>query len=283
MQCDDYQFLLDEFVDGELDSETQVRVAGHIAKCHECSASVETLRKEAALYATYDRELDVSPELWAGVASRIGADAPASSGGSVLSFRRLLRLPQRNQILAAIAASLLLAALAASFAVLRDTGESKHEPVVQSPNVPTPALPPVVEGPRPDSVGAEPTPPNHVAAAPQPRTRVRHEPARRREPKSGESASSPSAPLVAVQSAEREYKRALQVLAKDADATRQGLTPELRASVDKTLASLDRNIEGTRAAAYENPKDPVAAQYMMSAYQQKLDALQDIASLSSRN
>jgi anti-sigma factor RsiW len=282
MQFDEYQDLLEEFVDGELDSETQESVASHVAGCSECSREVEILRRELELYSRYDRGIEVRPELWDGIASRIAVEREGdATNTAVLPFRRLLHHPQRNFIISAIAASVLLAALVVAPLVLRDAQPSNPE-VAARP----------VEGAQSEGSTGEPNPSTLVAPEVPlvPPTsdatkvdtpvanRVTTKPAARRQSVD----TSKSAPLFAVQSAEREYKRAIEVLSRDTDKARRTFAPELRDSVDKTLASLDRNIAGTRAVAYENPKDPIAAQYMMAAYQQKVETLQDIASLSTR-
>jgi hypothetical protein len=282
MQFDEYQDLLEEFVDGELDSETHQSVATHVAGCIECAHEVETLRRELELYARYDRGVEVRPELWAGIASTLAAEREQEpENAKVLPFRSLLRHPQRNFIISAIAASVLLAALVAAPIMLRDELPADTQRVATEP-VASPPLAPV-DPPRRDGTNegaVRPIPSNIDVKAPETRIANKRTPKRSSQRQTDDTPT--STPLVAVQSAEREYKRAIEVLSRDTDKARRSLTPELRDQFDKTIATLDRNIQGTRAAVYENPKDPIAAQFMMTAYQQKVETLQDIASLSTR-
>jgi len=168
-------------------------------------------------------------------------------------------------------------ALASSVVVLRQSREVAPVDTAEA----TPAESPTFDGgeetqPRSEGTPVD-TPDVHAPAVPAKPT------PRPRAPRQTRTVASTQAPpTLVVASAEREYQRAIEVLTPEVERTRLGLTPEVRESVDKTIASLDKNIAGTRTAAFENPKDPIAAQYMMAAYQQKVDALQDIASLSSR-
>ena len=226
MQCDEYQDLLEEFVDGELDSEANEAVASHLAGCAECSIEVDMLRRELELYARYDRSIEVRPELWAGIESRIAAERDnASPSATVLPFRRLLGHPQRNVVVAAIAASLLVAALAAAPGVLRELRETAPQQVANPPAVPSPAPePPQAKEPTDPIVKTAPGD-NETGAVP---TNVGYRPKSKsaRHARRGEEPR--TAPLLAVESAEREYKRAIDVLSRDSAQTRRSLTPELR-------------------------------------------------------
>jgi hypothetical protein len=48
------------------------------------------------------------------------------------------------------------------------------------------------------------------------------------------------------------------------------------ARLDQALASVDRTIAGTRKAVRQHPDDPVAVQYMLSAYSRKVDVLREM-------
>jgi hypothetical protein len=279
MKCDEYQPLLDELVDGDLDAATAEGVTAHVATCAACAREVELRRREAELFARYDRGFDVSPELWAGVASRLEAERV----GKVVPIAGRTSWSQRRTLFGAIAASLLVAALAASFALVRDRERSEPDRA-STPRTAPEVAPPTgeVAAPAANDIGEIVAPPSGAVSATSGPVRTRRRAPRTTTPRVDRGTTT-GAPLVAVQNAEREYRRAIEILSRDADESRLHLAPELRVRVDETLATLDRNIQGTRAAAYENPRDPIAAQFLMSAYQQKVDTLQDIASLASRN
>jgi hypothetical protein len=81
-----------------------------------------------------------------------------------------------------------------------------------------------------------------------------------------------------VREAERKYLAAISILARDVDRKQSQIDPETRLKLDQALASIDRTIASTRKAVKERPDDPVAAQYLLSAYARKVDTLREMAS-----
>jgi hypothetical protein len=54
------------------------------------------------------------------------------------------------------------------------------------------------------------------------------------------------------------------------------LKPSLRVEYERNLAVVDRAIAVTRRAALDNPRDAVAAEFLLSSYRSKLDFLNSI-------
>jgi len=79
MKCDDCLNLLETHVDGEATEHDSDQVRMHLAKCSSCEAEFEALTAETEMYARYDRELQVSPALWNGIAARIAEDRQTST------------------------------------------------------------------------------------------------------------------------------------------------------------------------------------------------------------
>jgi len=79
MKCDDCLNTLEAYVDGEAGERSAEQVRTHLLKCASCTVEFETLTAEIESYARYDRELQISPALWNGVAARIAADGNGSS------------------------------------------------------------------------------------------------------------------------------------------------------------------------------------------------------------
>ena len=78
--------------------------------------------------------------------------------------------------------------------------------------------------------------------------------------------------------AEQKYLAAISILSRDVNRRRSRLDPETVARFEQTLAAVDRTIAGTRRAVREHPDDPVAVQYMLTAYAKKIDVLREMAS-----
>ncbi|HYP52862.1 MAG TPA: zf-HC2 domain-containing protein [Pyrinomonadaceae bacterium] len=79
MRCEDCLAVVEEYFDGELNEETEGRVAAHVAACAECSEALDALADEHVLYARYDRGIEPSPALWQAVSARIAAADEAES------------------------------------------------------------------------------------------------------------------------------------------------------------------------------------------------------------
>ena len=71
MKCEETLNLLEEYLDGELHAEDQTQVSEHLITCASCARESAALAAEQELFARYDREIEVSPAVWAGIEERI--------------------------------------------------------------------------------------------------------------------------------------------------------------------------------------------------------------------
>jgi len=74
MKCDDCVNFLEVYLDGEAGERNSELVREHLMKCAGCTSAFEALTAENELFARYDRELEISPGVWNGIAARIAAD-----------------------------------------------------------------------------------------------------------------------------------------------------------------------------------------------------------------
>ncbi len=74
MKCDDCLNLLEVYLDGEAGERNSEHVQEHLMKCAGCTSAFEALTAENELFARYDRELEISPAVWNGIAAQIAAD-----------------------------------------------------------------------------------------------------------------------------------------------------------------------------------------------------------------
>ena len=75
---------------------------------------------------------------------------------------------------------------------------------------------------------------------------------------------------------ENQYQKAFSQL-NEAIKAQAPLTPSLRFEYEYNLAMIDNAIISTRQLARKNPKDPLAAQAMLAAYQSKIDLMNELA------
>jgi hypothetical protein len=104
---------------------------------------------------------------------------------------------------------------------------------------------------------------------------VNAELARARKPESPNRGLSPDE---LVREAEQKYLAAIAILSRDVNRRRSRLDADTRARFEQTLAAVDRTIAGTRRAVRQHPGDPVAVQYMLTAYAKKVEVLREMAS-----
>ena len=78
--------------------------------------------------------------------------------------------------------------------------------------------------------------------------------------------------------AEQQYLSAIEILSRDIERHRDVISPALLSQLETALAEVDRNIAATRRAAREQPRDPVAVQYLALAYEKKVELLREVTS-----
>ncbi|MFN2598078.1 MAG: hypothetical protein ABR563_12935, partial [Pyrinomonadaceae bacterium] len=93
----------------------------------------------------------------------------------------------------------------------------------------------------------------------------------------GAPANSAETPDQLVREAEQRYVAAINLLQKDVAKKRTTLDPQTVQRFDQSLAAIDRSISETRRAVAEHAGDPVAVQYMLSAYAKKVEVLREMA------
>jgi len=276
MSCEKWLPLIEEFIDGELDDSFIRGLRAHLAACGDCSSEYRQLLKEQELYQNYMRDIEVTPSLWAGVQARIQQNG--AGPGIFARIRRFASAFTAGPRLSPVYAMLLvLVAVAVTVIVMRrppapsgtpggpnDESIARNTsptptPVPSQTGTPTPGVKgtPKPESPRQESTIAENRPssrPPHVVVKP----------------------AQPTAEQ-AVREAEQKYVAAIAILSRDVNKHRSELDPAVAAKFEATLASIDFTIRETRRAVREHPGDPVAAQYMLAAYSEKLDVLKEMA------
>ncbi|HMW00894.1 MAG TPA: zf-HC2 domain-containing protein [Acidobacteriota bacterium] len=280
MNCDDYVLLLEEFVDGELGESDTKKVEVHLAACPACQKVLAELKEEQAIFARYDTGLELTPNLWQGIEDRLKAEGsfgtskpvePQGWGPKIKDwFTRHFHTPQLSPAFTMV---VVVAAVGLTVLVMRPKpaegpfssvnpginigpGSSTHDEVV------------IASTPKPEATAAviQPAPPRPVKPAPPPPAA----PAKR-EPSVQEL----------IRDAESKYRAAITVLTRDVKKRRTTMDPLLVARLDSTLEAIDHTIADTKLAVKMNPNDPVAAQYLLTAYAKKVEVLQEMASVAS--
>jgi anti-sigma factor RsiW len=290
--------LLQSYFDGELSSEMMERVATHIASCQECSAAQGEIETESAmLAATFAPELSLSVptgrlrlRLDAAIADlEIQQRSSAEHKGSRLRnwFSSLSApfsfVPQHAVGFASLIVVATLGIVLAFILMRPEQATTLNVAENVKPTVlPSVAVPEQKQTATAQS--AEEITPTMVKVS-APRGRAVNN-ARVRKPNMGRSEQrvepqpqfAESAAMASLMPGERNYLKAIASLDT---AIKSGgdnsMRPTLRAEYERNLQVVDEAIAQTRAVAQRNPNDKDAAEFLLSAYQSKVELMNTVA------
>lgn len=270
MKCEEFLSMIEEYFDGEMDEKNSRLVAAHIAACGACALEYDRLGREQELYTSYEREVDVTPALWAGVQARIREER-ADQTGSVRQWLTGFFSAPRLSLVAT--AALVVIAVGATIGVMSYLSSRNQSGGVSIGDQTARNNPPSnsntqggTDNQKPDDV----TPPAPENGGTQPPAVLTKPPARA-------GAKAKPTPEQLVREAEQKYVAAIALLSKEVNQRRTELDPSVLAQFDSALAAIDRTIEDTRRAVRQSPNDPIALQYMLAAYAKKVDVLREMA------
>jgi len=271
MKCEEYQILIEDYVDGALDERTAARVISHTAECAACEQFRQELSHEEELYLRYQRDVEVTPWMWTSIESRIRQESAERPAGLVSRLReQFAGIFAAPRLSPAFAAVLMMLAIGVTVFVMSRLNSPQAPPqIAQGPNdnsaeKPNVTAPPVTLNPQqPDQV----PPKTEKEQAPKSQSPV--------VPRKQPSNVAPT-PAQLVREAEQKYLTAIAMLSRDVDKRRSQLDPMVLARFDASLAEIDRTIKETRQIVKGNPDDPIALQYLLAAYSKKVDVLREI-------
>lgn len=279
MKCEEYRILIEDYVDGALDHKAALRVTSHTAACAECASFYQEMSREQEVYARYQRDVEVTPVLWASIETRINRERAAQPEGLISRLReQLAGVFSAPRLSPAFAAALVIVAIGTTVFVMSRLNSRGPEPIASSnrnasvkpPDVsnqnagvaaPAPNTP---EGTKDNTLAADPgiAAPNVKVAAPAMNPRNRQ--------------TATLTPAQLVRDAEQKYLTAIAMLSRDVNRRRSQLDPMMLARFDASLSEIDRTIKETRHVVRENPEDPIALQYLLAAYSKKVDVLREM-------
>ena len=264
---------LQAWFDGELASDKAARVGAHVNACSLCEEAARVLEAENSLVTNALATEFTQPIPTERLRSRIEqavsvlpqvnttADKPIGWREAVRDF--FSSFSPRSLAYASMAAAVLIIGVF-GFAFLK---KDIVTPVaVQSP---------------PSEINASAPKPSPEVVAPGSEAVVTLTPPSVTHPK----VSSPRKTTIArqgdpIKTQEQKYEQTIASL-KATIQKNPPLRPTLQVEYEHSLALIDHAIETTREAAKMNPKDPQAAQFLLAAYQSKVDLMNQIADARS--
>ena len=255
---------LQAWFDHELDANTAADVAAHLHGCIHCVEAVRTLEVEnlivsQALSAEFDEAVPTErlrQRVKAAVVGLQVTTVPTTNRSLVNAVRNLF--PSfRLVAYASIAAAILIAGIFLAVNLRKE----RSAPSAGNVN------PKEVVAPGPQT---SPEPPREVVAGGPSKTPAppRPKPSRKRR------ASEPDAMSLAW--LESQYQKAFPKL-NEAIKAQAPLPPSLRFEYEYNLALIENSIITTRQIARKHPQDPLATQFMLAAYQSKIDLMNQFA------
>lgn len=278
MKCEEVQILIEDYVDSALDPKAASLVKSHMTGCDACASFCREVNREQEIYARYERDVEVTPALWASIESRIKQERVAPKTGLLSRLREQLAgafaVPRLSP---AFAAALVVIAVGITVGIMtyvnspsrnttvagvdRNTAPQPGQPDTNTKTVPSPE-PPKGPGTIADNAPApNDSAPTQIRAPKPPIV------------KKNLTASAVLTPAQLVRDAEQKYLTAISMLSRDVNRQRSQLDPMLVARLDASLSEIDRTIKETRRVVRENPGDPIALQYLLAAYSKKVEVL----------
>jgi anti-sigma factor RsiW len=279
MKCEECQSVIEDYIDEAVTIRTAREVEAHLSSCVQCTRSYEGLKREQGIYASYQRDVDVTPALWASIEARLKTEPSIKSrtlfGALRERFAGVLATPRFSP---AFATALVLVAIGVT-AVLMSLMSSRGTPSEVAQNgdgISQPAAPPNNNAPSPGPAkGNDSTPgvvDNGATNAPAAQVGASNGVT----PKRSVPNTRPT-PDQLVREAENKYLQAIAILSRDVKHRRSQIDPATLARFDAALSDIDRTIAETKQASRQNPGDPIALQYLLAAYSKKVDALREMS------
>jgi len=265
---------LQAWFDGELGREGAAAVASHLAACPVCAEAVRTVEDEnlllsSALETEFAESVPterIRERLERAIAENqiarpVRTEISAKAGWWVSLGGLLFTSPQRVFGYAGLAAVILLSAIFAVVYLKRGEVVPVAENKTVKPTSPATTEPSPVAVSSSSGTGSTVNP-NGTVEAPK-NLIVRKTP----------GTSRPSTGLLP---GERDYVKTIAALNKSLKSD-SPMRPSLQVEYEHNVALLDSAIEMTRDAVRKNPKDTQASQFMLAAYQSKVDLLNQVA------
>ena len=291
MKCEAFLPMIDELVEGELDGRLAGEVMSHVAVCASCSKLYGTLRLERELYGQYLMDVEAPPALWAKLRLELEKEKVIRASQPQFRLQRWLAITFGSLHITPLQASALDLAtigLAVGIMVWRPAIDTSTH-TSRTTGVGSVQSSPEVAGNR-TYRGSDNT--DHRTPANNGDGRIQLSPAESGDKGSGMRVSaggrarrrmierSPAVPTVdqVALRAEQQYLSAIKILSRDVERRRGLISPALVSQLETALAQVDRTIAATRRVAREQPRDPVAIQYMTAAYEKKVELLREVVS-----
>ena len=270
------------FLDGELASETSVRLTDHIAACDACARLMaEADEENSVVFSALERELNTlvpTQRLWSRINESIEVEkSHAPLWHKVLAFARAsLANPS-----IAVAAGIIL--VVGMFVLLYTPGETVNDNVAHNGLVPAGPVGPVT----PDNSGEASAALTSAAQENEKTPRVAYkakesnlsaDKIRAITTELTKPVEAPQPQYAGYLPGEESYVKTIADLKQNVDTQKDTVfTPSTRVSYERDMAVVNDSIKRMREVVKKNPRNQAARQVLYSSYQDKIDLLNSVA------
>jgi hypothetical protein len=296
MKCENFLFLLDAYLEDELEPPENLQVAEHLAVCESCALSYKKSRREQEIFERYFLEAEATPDLWKNLQSAIRNEKIArpvfSSTSGAGRFEKICRdiflgFPPRKTALAGLAVLVLCAII---FLFTRGENSSVEHAERDGLNPPVSQFDEQTERSSPDGRIKQKedapinrtTPVPKTAARPLPVTQIRRssEKVKVLPLRNPETALKQTKLKNDLLPGEQKYLETIARLTVKVKSVETQMPPALSVEYKRNLSTVDQAIIETRRAAQLNPKNSDLTNFVASAYRSKITLLSEIAKQS---
>jgi hypothetical protein len=290
MKCEACLGMMDELIEGELDGGLAREATAHMAMCGPCSQIYANLRSEQELFTKYLLDVEPTPALWANLRLELEKEKVIRASQPQFRLRRWLAIARGGlSVTPPLATAMVLITIGLAIGIMMwrtTTDTSRHqaqhlevgvEPSSEVNREGTHREADITDRQRAANDNERKIPPSSTGSGEKGRGLHVSAAGRAGIRKFGRSPVVPTVDQVA-RRAEQQYLSAIEILSRDIKGRRATISPALLSQLETALAEVDRNIAVTRNAAREQPRDPVAVQYLAVAYEQKVDLLREVTS-----
>jgi len=273
MKCDQCRSTLEAYYDGELEDEANLKMALHFEDCAACALLLQELKGEGEVYLGYEPPVEIKPELWAMVQSRIVEKRPALSTGGLDRLQTWLRTNLAMPRVSGWAtAALILVAIGLTVTFMKYVRFEDEPPVVSFAQLSKHSLP----AQKPNVLEKITEGDNSKGEKLKSGLKVHQTSVSNRSKTASRAVKPGHTPDQLVREAEQKYLAAIAMLTRTVERKQTRLDAPTVSRLEQTLASIDRSIADTRKVVQKHPSDPVAVQYMLNAYSRKVDVLREM-------
>lgn len=294
MNCENFLFLIDDFIEGELESQESLEFSEHLAVCKSCAFSYEKCRREQEVFENYFLKAEATPALWKNLQSAMRSEKIAQPSYSSMTIAGKYKKVFSNPFLVFSPKKIAFAGfgilILSTFIFIFTGRENSPVEYTESNNKIQPSYQINEQPERPTTTSGINQKENarinqamivtEQAAAKRPRIKNFRRPSKQIKalPEGNiEIGSKQTKSKSDLLPGEQKYLETIARLTAEVKSVETNMPPVLSVEYKRNLSTVNQAIAETRSAAQRYPKNPDVANFVLSAYRGKIALLTEVA------